>query len=116
MKWEQLTELEHEAIEAERWSDLLCQQRQKEQLCAEIRNLLQSGSGAVTPSPAEPRAGFETLIAGLSKLELRNRDLLDSKLRSRRATLQQLGQTTHNLHGVRRAYGSSSALHWESYS
>jgi hypothetical protein len=49
-------------------------------------------------------------------LQRRNSEALRAKCETKRAELQGLHQTIHDLHGVRRAYGRDRGHLWQSYS
>jgi hypothetical protein len=60
--------------------------------------------------------GIDATVSELIALEGRNADLLAVKRHRRQAESERLALTLRDLHGVRRAYGSSRGPHWQSYS
>src|ERR1051325_3675229 len=109
-QWRQLTEREGEAILREDLSGVTEQQKRKELLTQEMTpagerlNLAQmNGQGA-----GQHDEVFRTLLAQVVALEARNGEALSAKRQLRKAELERLNQAAHNLHSVRRAYGTSS--------
>ena len=60
--------------------------------------------------------GVQAAVGELITIERRNADLLAAKRHRRQAESERLALTLRDLHGVRRAYGSSRGPHWQSYS
>jgi hypothetical protein len=114
-----LTDLEREAILGDDWPGLAEQQTRKAQLQAEIQSALKlahatpsaQGQGSLSLERA-----FEPVVGELMALERRNGELLAEKRTRRQGEADRLAGTLHDLHGVRRAYGSSQGARWQSYS
>jgi hypothetical protein len=116
-EWRRLTELEGEAIRSDNWLEVAEQQGRKERLQKEIPLAMVRAA----PSPEghnfrEVERRFDSEVSELMKLESCNRDLIAAKRNRYQSESESLVQTLHDLHGVRRAYGSSRGPHWQSYS
>ena len=107
-EWRRLTDLERLAILGDDWPGLAEQQTRKAQLQAEIQSAL-----ALFPGTERQ---FSSAVGELLALERRNGELLAEKRIRRQAESERLAGTLLSLHGVRRAYGSSRGIHWQSYS
>jgi len=117
-EWRRLTEEEGQAIRNGNWTGLADQQAGKAQLQTEISRL--QGLFATVSDPAIGSShldpGLEPLVRELLALEARNRDLLAARRLDHQAESRGLAKTTRDLTNMRRAYGRSPNLHWQSYS
>ncbi len=118
-EWRRLTDLEGEAILGDDWPGLAEQQTRKAQLQPEIQSalaLVRANPSAEAHTSPEVERKFDATVGELMALERRNGDLLVAKRNRRQAESERLSRTLHDLHGVKRAYGSSRGPHWQSYS
>ena len=118
-EWRRLTDLEGEAILADNWHGVAEHQAQKAQLQSEIQRalaLLRAAQSDQAHSSPGMEAKFDSLVSELKALERRNGDLIAAKRQGRQAESERLTLTLHDLHGVRRAYGSNRDPQWQSYS
>lgn len=118
-EWRQLTDLEGEAIRSDNWQGLAKHQTWKTQLQAEIQSALAFVRAAPSAQEHTSRIAdgqFDSVVGELVALESRNRDLIAAKRTRRQAESEGLSRTLHDLHGVKRAYGSGRSLHWQCYS
>jgi hypothetical protein len=118
-EWRKLTDLESKAILSDNWQEVAEQQSRKAQLQEELGRVL--ALARATPSPqahtsAAMAGKFDSAVNELMALEMQNGDFLAAKRKCRQAELERLAMTLRDLHGVRRAYGSSRGPHWQSYS
>jgi len=118
-EWHRLTDLESKAILSDNWQEVAEQQSRKAQLQTELGRML--ALACTTPFPHAPTSWamegkFDSAVSELMALERQNGDLLAAKRNCRQAELERLAMTLRDLHGVRRAYGSSRGPHWQSYS
>jgi len=118
-EWRRLTHLEGEAIRSDNWRGLAEHQARKAQLEEEIRRALalaRATSAVPTHASRKMEPGVDATVSELIALEGRNAELLAVKRHRRQAESERLALTLRDLHGVRRAYGSSRGPHWQSYS
>jgi molecular chaperone GrpE (heat shock protein) len=115
-EWRRLTERESQAILSDDWKGAARHQNQKEQLQEEMTRAIERIRSSDESASGEEQRRFHSVASELAALETRNRDLLRDKRQRRQAEVERLNQTTRDLHGVRRAYGSNTAPHWQSYS
>jgi hypothetical protein len=118
-RWRQLTELEGQAIEREDWPCLARQQGLKSELRQEITRAHDSCPSiwrAPGPASSQQRQQLALLASELASLEIHNRDRLRAKLRDRQGKLDRLNTVLRGLQDLRRAYGTSPAPRWQSYS
>ncbi len=116
-QWRRLSEGEGHSITKEDWRSLAEQQSQKSRLQQEIRRIIGQERPAEEGDLRMQEGGrLQMLVPELVSLETRNRDLLHAKRRRKQAELDKLGQTSRNLHGLRRAYGGMQMAAWNSYS
>ena len=118
-EWRRLTNLEGEAILSDNWHGIAEHQARKAQLEGEIQHAL--ALARITPAASahnsrEMEPGVQAAVGELITIERRNADLLAAKRHRRQAESERLALTLRDLHGVRRAYGSSRGPHWQSYS
>lgn len=115
--WRHLTELEGTAICREDWASVAGHQNAKAALQEALTTARQreQTQGAAAPSGHEDQR-LRALVSEVMALEQRNREVLSAKRQHRQEELQRLNQANRQLHGVRRAYGSSSRSCWQSYS
>jgi fructose-1,6-bisphosphatase/inositol monophosphatase family enzyme len=118
-EWRRLTHLEGEAILGDNWQGVAEHQTRKTQLQSEIRRALASFrtiSSAQAHTCRTAEGEFDSVVGELMALERRNGDLIAAKRNRRQTESERLAGTLLDLHGIRRAYGSSRACHWQSYS
>jgi hypothetical protein len=118
-EWRQLTHLEGEAILSDNWRGLSEHQARKAQLEKAIQHALalaRATPAVPTHTSRQMEPGIDATVSELIALEGRNADLLAVKRHRRQAESERLALTLRDLHGVRRAYGSSRGPHWQSYS
>jgi hypothetical protein len=118
-EWRRLTHLEGEAILSDNWQGIAEHQARKAQLEGEIQHalaLVRSAPAAPTHPSRKMEPGVDATVSELIALEGRNAELLAVKRHQRQAESERVALTLRDLHGVRRAYGSSRGPHWQSYS
>jgi hypothetical protein len=118
-EWRRLTHLEGEAILSDNWHGIAEHQARKAQLEGDIQQALalsRTRASSSARTSREMEAEVQAAVGELITLEGRNADLLAAKRHRRQAESERLALTLRDLHGVRRAYGSSRGPHWQSYS
>lgn len=120
-KWRRLSECEEQAILGDDWKDVTAQQDRKARLREEISRVNESVRTAQATqtqdgSSAGEKQHLAAVVSELIALEKHNHDLLSTKRREMRVELERLSETTHQLQGVRRAYGETTSHRWQSYS
>ena len=107
-QWRRLAELEATALEAGKWKRVAECQEQKDALKPMMEKLID----ALPEFPPE----VVNLVPELLRLEKRNDEIISEMRRRRQAESDRAGKGLRDLQGVRRAYGSSRCLGWQSYS
>jgi hypothetical protein len=113
-KWLQLTEEEHEAIQAGSWTDLEQIQFAKKNLRPLISAAMEADSknSSLERNTLCFQADFKRLIA----MESRNRELLTERMETAAETKDSLKRSAHNLRRIHRSYAQKPETAWHSYS
>lgn len=111
-RWQELTDAEGQAIEAEDWPAVTAHQHEKTRLQEQV----EESTTRIPETERRRNSMLTTIFGNLVQQEERNAERLRRKLACCRSQREETERSGHNLRRLRGAYGSVRNTTWHSYS